>query len=64
MRLFPEEILVVGDRIKREITIGNRLGMKTAWFKNGKFKDELPESKDEEPTYTLTKLEDVIQLLE
>ncbi|MBI4981498.1 HAD hydrolase-like protein [Candidatus Woesearchaeota archaeon] len=37
-----EEILVVGDRIKKEIVIGNKIGLKTVWLKKGLYATELP----------------------
>jgi FMN phosphatase YigB (HAD superfamily) len=63
MRLFPEEVLVVGDRVKGEIAIGNRLGMRTAWYRNGKFRDEKAESREEEPSYVLADLQEIGGLL-
>ena len=64
MGLKPDEVLVVGDKIKAEIRVGNSLGMKTAWFKFGKYSRILPDSKDEEPTYTITKLDELYSVLE
>src|SRR3989344_1325729 len=34
--------VVIGDRVTEEITIGNRLGLRTVWLKQGKFAAELP----------------------
>ena len=63
MRLKHNETLVVGDRIKGEIKVGNSLGMKTCWFRNGKFANELPETDAEKPTHTITELRDVLKLI-
>lgn len=63
MDLNPQEIAVIGDKIKKEILIGNRVGMITIWFKSGKFSSELPEDLSEEPRYIITKLKDVINFL-
>jgi len=63
MSLRPEQIAVVGDRVNREIKIGNRLGMKTFWFKVGKFSNELPENKDNEPDYTIFKLDEIADFI-
>src|SRR3990167_6300076 len=35
INMKDEEILVVGDRIKKEIVIGNKIGLKTVWLKKG-----------------------------
>jgi putative hydrolase of the HAD superfamily len=63
MSLNPSEIAVLGDRVKKEIYLGNKLGMRTIWYKSGKFASELPQNKDEEPQYTITRLEEIFQYL-
>jgi putative hydrolase of the HAD superfamily len=59
---MPEEILVIGDRIKSEIILANQMGMKTVWYKSGKFAGEAPESEDEEPDWVVGELGEVIQI--
>jgi|SRR3989344_1017156 len=56
--------LVVGDRIKKEIIEGNKVGATTVWFKNGKFAEEGPETPEEEPDYTIKSLTELIPLLD
>lgn len=63
MSLKPDEIAVVGDRIKKEIYLGNLFGMTTVWYKSGKFANELPDCDDEKPTFTISNLNDVLQCL-
>jgi FMN phosphatase YigB (HAD superfamily) len=63
MKLKPNEILVIGDRIKKEILIGNQLKMITVWFKSGKFSEDIPNNKLEKPNYTITNLEEIIKLI-
>ena len=48
--------IVIGDRIRSEIAVGNELDAITIWVKQGKFKDELPRSQKETPTYTANSL--------
>lgn len=60
--LLPEEVWVVGDRIKGEIGVGKRINAKTVWLKAGKFAHEEPESVDEQPDYTCTSLHDILHL--
>ncbi len=61
--LTPEEILVVGDRITREITSGKKLGMKTCRILNGPEKNLVPDNELEIPDYTIEKLSEIILLL-
>ncbi len=58
-----EEILVVGDRIKKEIVIGNKIGLKTVWLKKGLYATELPETKAEEPWKTIEDLQEIKQFV-
>jgi FMN phosphatase YigB (HAD superfamily) len=55
-------IIVVGDSIRNEITIGNRLGYVTVRFKRGKFADEIPQNKDEHPDFEITALWELIAI--
>ncbi|MBI2147403.1 HAD hydrolase-like protein [Candidatus Woesearchaeota archaeon] len=64
MKLSPEEALVVGDKITGEITLGNRMGMATVWFRNGKFSGVLPKSLEEQPTYVITSLQELLPILQ
>ncbi|MBI4054388.1 MAG: HAD hydrolase-like protein [Candidatus Doudnabacteria bacterium] len=54
---------IVGDRVKKEIRIGNRLGMKTVWLKRGKFSTERPSNPAERPDLTIKKLFELPALL-
>lgn len=49
----------IGDRIKKEINLGNKMGFKTIWFKIGKFSSEVPEHEDEKPWKTVTSLKEI-----
>ena len=60
--LKPYELAVVGDRLKKEIKIGNKLGMKTIWFQSGKFASELPETEEEKPVHIITHLLEVLEI--
>ncbi len=57
------EVLVVGDRIKSEIKVANKLGIKTIWYKSGKFRDELAINKTETPTYIVTDLCEILNII-
>ncbi|MFA6909194.1 MAG: HAD hydrolase-like protein [Patescibacteria group bacterium] len=62
-KIMPRDCYVVGDRIRQEISIGNRIGMKTVWFRREKFSEETPRSQSEFPgkiIRTLSELERVL----
>lgn len=54
---------VIGDRIKEEIKTCNLLGVRTIWFKNGKYASEKPTSKNEFPSFTVKRFSKVCSLL-
>jgi len=54
---------VVGDRVSKEIRIGNSLGLQTIWLKSGKFANEKPRTKVERPTYTICTLREVLSVV-
>jgi len=56
-------VVVVGDRVKGEIKIGNMLGYKTVWVRQGKFKHELPEEETEEPDVVIHNITDLFNVL-
>ena len=58
-----EETIVIGDRIKSEIKTGNMLGIRTVWYKNGKFSGEFPTNKNETPTFTISRLNLILEIL-
>lgn len=61
--ISPNESFVVGDRTCEEIAIGNLLGIRTIWFQNGKFANELPQSKKEDPTFRVTNLKEILNIV-
>jgi len=54
--LKPNEIVSVGDRIQREIKIGNRLGMHSVRFLHGRFREMKPRNDFEEPDFEIESL--------
>ncbi|MBL7206745.1 MAG: HAD hydrolase-like protein [Candidatus Aenigmarchaeota archaeon] len=63
MDLQPQNVAVVGDRVVGEIYIGNVLGMKTIWYKSGKFSIVLPENHIQEPDHIIMELKDTINYI-
>jgi FMN phosphatase YigB (HAD superfamily) len=58
----PKNTIVIGDRIKSEIKIGNSVGANTVWIKKGKFANEEAESDEEKPDYIISDLLEIINL--
>ena len=63
LKLNPEEIAVIGDRMIREIAWGNQKGCKTIWIQKGKFANNLPNSETSQPMHTIHNLNEVLNLL-
>ncbi|TAL14276.1 hypothetical protein EPN95_03445 [Patescibacteria group bacterium] len=59
----PDQTIFIGDRVRSELEVGNTLGCKTIWVRQGKFADEEPENKNQEPTYTVASLLEARSLL-
>lgn len=59
----PERTIVVGDRVRSEIEIGNRLGALTIQVVQGKFADESPEIDTQEPTYKIKCLSNLMAII-
>lgn len=60
----PEEAVVVGDRVRSEITVGNRLGATTVWVEQGRFASEQPVMPEQIPDYTIRDIVELVPLCE
>lgn len=61
---YPEkQMFVIGDRVQEEIAYGNELGVTTIWFKAGKFSTDEPRTEVEKPTYIISSLTEVLELV-
>jgi len=54
---------VVGDRVRKEITIGNAMGFQTIWLRSGKFANEKPRKKIERPTVAVRTLREILSIV-
>jgi FMN phosphatase YigB (HAD superfamily) len=63
LSIKPEEVIIIDDRVVRGIKWGNEEGATTIWFQNGKFKNELPDNKTGEPTYTVHSLSEISEII-
>jgi serine phosphatase RsbU (regulator of sigma subunit)/FMN phosphatase YigB (HAD superfamily) len=62
-RLFPEEVLSVGDRIRSEIKLANKLGMISVRMLHGRFSALKPSSPEEEPQFTIRSVGELRSLI-
>lgn len=60
----PKQTIVVGDRARSELAVGNSLGATTIWVRQGKFAVEEPEPEVQKPTHVVASLSEVKPLLE
>lgn len=64
---IPPEIthlVVVGDRVRSEIEIGNKLGATTIWLCQGKFSDEQPLHEMQKPMYRVYSLGEIKKIIQ
>ena len=59
----PKATLIIGDRVRSELEIGNILNATTIWIRQGKFATEKPLIKNQTPTYTVNSLYELLTLL-
>lgn len=62
-KVSPELTVVVGDRARSEIEIGNKLEAITIWVRQGKFAEELPLNELQKPSFTVNSLYDLKKIL-
>jgi len=54
---------VVGDRVKKEIAFGNKMGMRTMWMRNDLLENEMPATAAETPHDTVTSIKEVLSII-
>jgi len=59
-----KDTTIIGDRVRGEIELGNRLGAITIWVKAGSFVHELPITPMQVPTHTVHGLLELLSLLQ
>ncbi len=62
-KVHPKEMYVIGDHLHKEIRWGNQCGMRTIWFKNGKFAELEPATLTDQPWQTISELSDALKLI-
>lgn len=53
------DVYIVGDYLYEEIRAGNQCGVKTIWFKSGRFAGQQQKTKDDKPWKTITRMSDL-----
>jgi len=61
--LTPNQTLIIGDRIDKEIKAGNKLGIKTIRTLNGIYKDLNPKEPLEKPHHTINNLTEIPNII-
>lgn len=64
LQVEAKRCVVVGDRVKKEILEGNKIGATTVWLEQGKFANEKPETPDEEPDHLIKSLDHLIPIID
>lgn len=59
----PKETWSIGDRIKKEIVMSNKVNIQTIWFKKGKFASEVPMGEEEKPDFTVTSFREINKII-
>ncbi len=59
----PKYTYVIGDYLHEEIRLGNRLGMRTIWLKQGRFAYLAPESAHDVPWKTISELKELSKII-
>lgn len=57
------EVFAVGDRVQEEIRHAIACGIKTIWFRNGKFSNEFPSNVTEQPLHTVVSLREILDII-
>lgn len=60
--LEPQDVCVVGDYLFDEIRSANGCGMRTVWFKSGRFADLVPQVPNDIPQYIIEQLPQLLDL--
>lgn len=58
-----EQILIIGDRTRRDIIYANEHNHPSIWIQKGKFAHELPDEITGQPTYTVNSLIELMDLI-
>ena len=63
MKVDKKDTWSIGDRVKKEIMISNKIGIKTIWFRNGKFASETATQEIEKPNFTVGSFEEIKKII-
>lgn len=63
LKLKPEEILFVGDSIRKDVAGAKKVGMKTVFAEYGDFEKIKPRNKYEKPDYVIKNIRNLIKIL-
>ena len=61
---LPKEVVMVGDRLDRDILGANKAGMTTVQMVKGKYRSQTPERNGDNPDYVISGLKEILRILE
>tara|TARA_B100001248_G_scaffold262154_1_gene256405 strand:+ start:883 stop:1557 length:675 start_codon:yes stop_codon:yes gene_type:complete len=61
-QLQASEVLCVGNRFDDEIMAGKSLGMPTCWVQHGEYEHVKPESPEDAPDYTVSRVVEIVEV--
>ncbi len=56
----PKLTIIIGDRVRSELEIGNKLKAITIWVKQGKFSKEIPLNKYQKPNFIVGSISELL----
>ena len=63
IRCEANEAMMIGDRLDKDISGANKVGMVTVKISKGKYYDQKPKTKEEEPAYLISTLKGLFAVL-
>ncbi len=57
------DVIVIGDRVRGEISIGNELNYTTVWIKQGKFSEEKPLNDSQQPKHIINDIRELEKII-
>lgn len=60
---LPKEVVMVGDRLDRDILGANKAGMTTIQVVKGKYGSQTPKSEEHNPDYVISGLKEILRIL-
>jgi ribonucleotide monophosphatase NagD (HAD superfamily) len=63
-KINPKFTIIIGDRVRSELEVGNILETTTLWVKQGQFATEGPENENQKPDFIVNSLIEIPEILQ